>query len=439
MTTPRKQERRFGDFELLQRIGRDGLFHLFRARQVGLDRQVTLKLLPERAVTLERTAVLRREAAAAHQLDHSGVLRIYEVGDVAGVPYIALAPVEGQLLSERLKSNPLPPRLATNLTRQLAEALQHAHERKITHGSLRPEVVWLTRDGQARLAGFGCPIQFEQIDEEMVAPHVGYLAPEQAGGRGAVGRATDLYGLGALLYAMVTGVPPHQGVNVAETLRFIRTHTPVAPSLLQPGVPEALDAVCQKCLQSMPARRYGSERPLARLIAELRRLRDGSAEPDPWYGARRWLRRHGPIVRSAALVFLFGVLPAGWDWQRRRHAWDTITQENASPDTYARAARCFEREYADQPHDPECVAGLTLARFRTGQPIPATAEELPPWQSVADEWTAVRKLTHILELSVHHRSEARRELEAARSAGFIARTEAERRLWTECEHAVAGE
>src|SRR5262249_31898651 len=152
------------------------------------------------------------------------------VRDVAGVPYLALAPIGGELLAERLKDNPLSPRLAISLTRQLAETLLHAHERGVIHGSLRPEVVWITADSQARLTGFGCPVRSEEIDSDMVGAYAGYLAPEQSGGRGAIGRATDTYGLGALFYAMLTGSPPHQSVIVAETCRQIRSQVPVAPS-----------------------------------------------------------------------------------------------------------------------------------------------------------------------------------------------------------------
>ena len=436
MTLRRKAPGRFGDFELQKRIGRDGLFHLFRAKQVRLGRPVILKVLPGRAITLERAALLRREAEAANRLDHAGAVRVYEVGDVAGVPYVALAPVAGELLSERLKANPLPPRLAVSLTRQLAETLLHAHERDVIHGALRPEVIWITNDGQARLTGFGCTIQFESIDADMIAEYAGYLAPEQAGARGAVGPATDTYGLGALLYAMVTGGPPHQGANVAETCRLVRAQTPVGPSRLHPGLSEALDRVCLKCLHVSPTRRYGTERPLQRLISDLRRLRGGRSETDTWHQVRGWFRRRSRLVRCAALVFVFGVLPAGWDWQRNRSAWNTVMRADASNEEYVRAARCFERRYADQPHDPETLAGLAVAHVRVGRLRSAVSDDLPAWESVANQWTAIRKLAEILALGKSNTDRVRRELEIARAAGYTPRTEAERRLFEECEQAA---
>src|SRR5262249_10801830 len=138
---------RFGDFELLKRAGRDGPFLFFRARQISLARPVLLKVLPERTRTLERADLLRREAQASDRLDHPSIVRVYEHGIVGGAPYLAQAPVEGEPLTERLKGGAVPPRLALDLTRQLAEAVAHAHDRHVLHGSLRPEAVWLTRDG----------------------------------------------------------------------------------------------------------------------------------------------------------------------------------------------------------------------------------------------------------------------------------------------------
>src|SRR5262249_31759473 len=151
-----------------------------------------------------------------------------------GRPYLAMAHVGGQRLIHRLRSGPLRWALAADLTRQLATALGHAQERGTVHGALRPDVVWITADGQARLAGFGSPVRFEEIDVKAIASFAGYLSPEQAGGRGGVSRNTDVYGIGALFYAMLTGVPPHQASETDGTLRLIRSTPPVAPSRLNP-------------------------------------------------------------------------------------------------------------------------------------------------------------------------------------------------------------
>jgi hypothetical protein len=422
---------RFGDFELLQRAGRDGPFQFFRARQISLNRSVTLKVLPERTRTLERTGLLRREAEAADKLDYPGIVRVFGHGEVSGTPYLAQAPVDGESLAERLRSGAVPPRLALDLARQMAEAVAYAHDRHVLHGSLRPEAVWLTRDGHVLLAGFGCPVLFEEMDDGAVANWTGFLAPEQAGARGAVGKSTDVYGLGALLYAMTTGVAPHRGATVAETCRLIRSRPAVRPSRLHPGLSPALDEICAKSMRASPAKRYGPERPLPKLIAELRGAGAGWAEPVP--DLTLWLRRHTRLVRGVALVLLLGALPALWDRQQQRRAWDRLADTDAPLEQYERAARHFERQAAERPYGAEAEAGLMLARFRTGGPVPRG----PAWREVADEWSAIRALTHVLTLATHgHRQEARAALNDARGLGYTPRSETERRLVRECEDAM---
>src|SRR5262249_13161055 len=153
-----------------------------------------------------------------------------EQGSHAGVPFLATAHADGAPLSELLKTAPLPPRTALDLTRQLAEAVAHAHEHGVIHGSLRPAAVWVTPAGEARLSGFGGPVTCEPAPPAAVADFAGSLPPERAGARGAVGKPTDAYGLGALLYFMLTDSPPHQGATAHETFRLIRTVPPVPPS-----------------------------------------------------------------------------------------------------------------------------------------------------------------------------------------------------------------
>ena len=435
--TSRKTDRRFGDFELLQRIGRDGPFHLFRARQVSLDRKVILKVLPERAAMLERTALLRREAEGANRLDHPGILRAFDVGDVGGAPYLALAFSDGELLSERLKAGPLKPRLAVDLTRQLAEALLYAHEHALVHGALRPEVVWLTRDKQARLAGFGAPLRFEEIDLEETAGFAGFLAPEQAGGRGSVRKATDVYGLGALFYAMLTGSPPHRGATPSETFRLIRSQPPPRPSRLRPGLSPILDAICLKCLSFSLARRYGTERPLQRLIAELRRASGAKADRESWDEIGPWLRRHGRLVRIASLLLLFAIIPACWDRRQHHAAWNTLTHAEQPATEYLRAARHFDQLRADAPFDVEAIAGQELAEVRVGKPL-VESGDARSWSRDLDEWAAVRKLTRVLaESKGGQREQAKLDLEAARHAGYVPRSDIERRLLAEIEEATS--
>jgi hypothetical protein len=432
------KSRRFGDFELQHRVGRDGPFMLFRARQISLDRPVMLKILPDRVATLELAALLRREAQAADKLDHPGVLRVYEVGDSSGSAYLALAPVEGERLSDRLKQGAMRPRLALDLLRQLAEAVAHAHDRGVIHGSLRPEIVWITRDGQARLSGFGCPIQFEELDEKTIVGDAGYLAPEQAGMRGAVGRATDVYGLGALLYAMATGGPPHRAATVDETLRLIRGRRAVRPSRLRPGMPEIVDTICLKCLRVNPANRYRADRPLARLIADLRRVHVGSDETGLNEPVGRWLRRHGRLTRAIALLLVFAVIPAIWDRQRRLADWELIGRPNAYFEQYDRVVRHFEQMAADHPFDAETSAGLALARFRAGRLVDNRSDSLT-WPGATDEWSAIQTMTRVLiALRQDQIEQARAVLHSAQITGYNPTSEIEKRLFNECEQGLKG-
>ena len=439
MTPPGEAVGRFGDFELLERLGRDGPFAMFRARQARLDRAVMLKVPVGGPVTLEQAAVLRREAAAVHALDHPHIVRVFEAGEHGGRPYLAMAHVAGQRLNHRLKTGPLRWQLAVDLARQLAAALAHAHDRGAIHGALRPDVVWVTPDGQARLAGFGSPIQFEEIDDKWIGGFAGYLAPEQAGGRGAVGRNTDVYGLGALLYAMLTGVPPHQAATADATFRLIRGTAPVAPSRLTPDIPEDLDEICLKCLRVNAAKRYGAERPWARLTADLRRVQSGrSVRVADDLGGRflAWARRQARPLRVAALLGVFALIPAGWDRLRHQAAWNSLADADASGEAYARAARYFERLQADQPGDAETNAGVMLARFRTGQALPA---EMGPnvWHTGDDEWDAVQQLTRALAAAREGRkADAQAILRGTRVTRYLPRTDVERWLLEELEKAL---
>jgi serine/threonine protein kinase len=438
MTAKRKPDRNFGDFELQQRVGRDGVFHLFRARQVSLDRLVLLKVLPDKRATLERIAQLRREAETGNRLDHRNIVRVYEAGEVGGAAYLALAPIDGTQLAERLKNSALPPKLAIDLTRQLAEALIYAHEHGFIHAAMRPEVVWITRDGQVRLTGFGCPIHFEELDADSSSGSAGYLAPEQAGGRGAVGKATDMYGLGAVLFAMITGGPPHQGATVAETCRMIRSQASIRPSRLHPGLSPTLDAICARCMRHEPHRRFGADRQWTRLMAELRRVRSGRFDDsDEWDRIIARLLKHGRLLRTAILLILLGIIPAAWDRHRRASSWDRVIQQDADVDSYRRALQHFENRAAHRPYDPEIAAGYLLARVRTGQPM-SFESSITDWQKSATRWERVAWLARILCLiRQNRRDHAIAELQVGRSAGYNPTSEIERLLLVECERSLS--
>lgn len=420
--------RGFGDYDLISRIGSDGAFFVYRARHRQLNRMVILKILADRRQSFDAEGACRRELEAADRLDHPAILRVYETGVVGGRPFLAHAYVDGERLFERLARGTIPPRIAWDWTRQLAEALLFAHDRNSLHGSLRPEVVWLSQQGEVRLGGFGNPILFENLALDSSASWAGYLAPEQAGGRGVVGRLTDVYGLGALLYAMVTGGPPFRGTTLAETCRLIRNHPLIYPSRLHPGLSENVDRICSMCLRKEPSRRFFNEhRPLEKLLSELRSLRpSNTAPPKTW---QRWLRRHVSMVRAAVLIILFALLPLSVDQIQHRRHWETLMNPRASLREFEQTAHYFSRRAVDQPRSHELHAASELSRVRLGR---VNVPKVMTWQKPANQWQAVVNLAYVLALASQGQTQAARNmLEQAQFEGYTPQSDFEQRLWQE--------
>src|SRR5262249_47433897 len=267
------------------------------------------------------------EAEAVAQLQHPHIVQIHEVGEHDGRPYLALEFVPGGSLDRYLEGTPQPAQVAARLVQTLAQAVHHAHERGVLHRDLKPANVLLVSGGvvsgeegasgetthhspltthQPKITDFGLA---KVLDEESAGPArsgdvlgtPSYMAPEQAEGKpGATGPATDVYGLGAIIYELLTGRPPFKAETALETLHQVRSQEPVSPSQLQPRCPRDLVTICLKCLQKEPARRYASARELA---DDLRRFLGGEpvrARPvSAGERAGRWVRR-----RPAAAALL---------------------------------------------------------------------------------------------------------------------------------------
>jgi tRNA A-37 threonylcarbamoyl transferase component Bud32 len=257
-------------YEIAELLGRGGMGLVFKARQQTLKRHVALKIVVSgaHAGAAER-ARFRTEAEAVARLHHPGIVQIYEVGEQAGCPYLALEFVGGGSLAQHLNGMPMPPRRAAQLLLDLARAVQHAHEQGIVHRDLKPANVLLTETGVAKIADFGLAklldVEQGQTQTGAVLGSPSYMAPEQAAGKvRAIGPATDVYALGAILYELLTGRPPFLGASVLETLDQVRTHDPAPPQVLQPKVPDDLAAICLKCLEKGPPQRYPSAAAMAR-------------------------------------------------------------------------------------------------------------------------------------------------------------------------------
>jgi serine/threonine-protein kinase len=283
-------------YELLKVLGRGGMGVVYLARQAGFDRLVALKMLLAGAhADAEQMDRFRREAEAVGRLRRPGIVEVFAFGESGGCPYFSLEYLEGGSLADRLRAGPLPPREAAELVAALAEAVQYAHEQGVVHRDLKPANVLFTADGAPKIADFGLA---KTLDGDTltrtgaVLGTPGYMAPEQAGGRSQeIGPATDVHALGAILYECLTGRPPFQATTPMLTLVQVMNDVPMKPSQLQPGTPRDLEAICMKCLEKQPGRRYPSARALAE---DLRRFLSGertharlSWRPRPlrWAGA----------------------------------------------------------------------------------------------------------------------------------------------------------
>jgi hypothetical protein len=262
--------RYFGDYELLEEIARGGMGVVYLARQVSLNRLVALKMILAGALASSAAVQrFRNEAEAAAHLDHPNIVPIYEVGEYEGQQYFSMGLVEGGSLADRLdKSGPLPPRVAAELVKLLAEAVAFAHDRGVIHRDLKPSNVLLDGQGKPKVSDFGLAKRTQKTDGPTMTGDVlgtpAYMPPEQAAGTvDLVGPPADIYSLGAILYACLTGRPPFQATSPLETLRLVLTDEPVRPSHLKSSTPRDLETICLKCLEKNPQRRYGSARALA--------------------------------------------------------------------------------------------------------------------------------------------------------------------------------
>jgi serine/threonine protein kinase len=267
-------------YEIQGVLGRGGMGIVYKARQIGLDRLVALKMVlggihasPDE---LER---FRREAEAVAKLQHPNIVQIYEVGDCEGRPYLSLEFIGGGSLAQKLNGLPMPAAKAAGLMATLARAIHLAHERGIVHRDLKPANVLLTEDGTPKITDFGLA---KRLDRDSGRTRSGaimgtpaYMAPEQASGKSKeVGPATDVYALGAILYELLTGQAPFRAETPIDTVLLVLEREPPPPRALNPMAARELEAICLKCLEKDKTDRYQSA---AALAEDLERYLDGVA------------------------------------------------------------------------------------------------------------------------------------------------------------------
>jgi WD40 repeat protein/tRNA A-37 threonylcarbamoyl transferase component Bud32 len=307
----------FGDYELIQLIAHGGMGVVYKARQRTLNRVVALKMiLSGRLASDEEVRRFYLEAEAAAQLEHPGIVPIFEVGQCAGQHFFSMSFVEGGSLALRLSNGPLPPGEAAGLLERIAEAVAYAHAHGIIHRDLKPGNILLDRDGSPKVTDFGLAKMVAGDSNLTLAGQIvgtpTFMAPEQAGGRAEeVGPLADVYGLGGILYCALTGRPPFESVDAMETLRRVKEQEPVPPRRRNPGVPRDLETICLKCLQKDPRKRYAGA---AALAEDLRRFRAGQPILARRVGRAerlwRWCRRNpgvASLLGAVAASLLLGM------------------------------------------------------------------------------------------------------------------------------------
>src|SRR5437660_1579686 len=307
-----------GDYELLEEVGRGGQGVVFRARQKSLNRIVAVKVISlGQWATKAHLKRFRLEAEAAASLDHPCIVPIYEVGERDGQCYFSMKFVEGGQLDEVVRRTPMSIRQAAELIAKVARTVHYAHEHGILHRDIKPGNILLDAKGEPHLTDFGLARLVESDSTVTRTMEVlgtpSYMAPEQAvGNNAAISSVTDVYGLGAVLYQLLTGQPPFAGGTTYETIKLLLDTEPRSPRLLNPKVDRDLSTICLKCLEKDSQRRYPSALALAEDIERwLKHEPIQARRAGVFTRGRKWVRRNPTsALLAASLVALAAA--AGW-------------------------------------------------------------------------------------------------------------------------------
>jgi serine/threonine-protein kinase len=358
-------------------LGKGGMGVVYSGRQTALDRPVALKMVlsPTQQTTAELLR-FRSEAEVVARLQHPHIVGIYELGEHEGMPYFSMELCVGGSLESHWKG-PQPFQAAVAMLAKVAAGVAAAHRAGIVHRDLKPGNVFLTADGEPKVADFGLAKRqdIRLTDTGMAVGTPAYMAPEQAFGDQPIGPAADVWALGVILYQAVTGVLPFVGSNAVEVLQRAVSDEPLPPTALRPDCPADLATICLHCLQKEPSRRYADAEGL---LAELQRFLAGEpvlARPVTWSErALRWCRRN-PVVAGlsgtiAALLVVGTVVASGLAYQAQ-HAAEQATAE---------ATRARQAEEQAQTAAERAQAAETHLRAIVGRYVKAFASE-PVWNA----------------------------------------------------------
>ncbi|HEY1191479.1 MAG TPA: protein kinase [Gemmata sp.] len=335
----------FGDYDVVGELGEGGMGRVYKAVDRNLGRFVAVKVL--RSTEPFECSRFRGEAELIATLEHPNIIQIFSVDTAPdGRPYIVLEFAEGGSLDRELGGQPQEPRRAAEMMETIARAVQFAHDKGVIHRDLKPANILRSKDRTLKLTDFGLAKDMEvssgMTPSNAVMGTPSYMSPEQAEGKTrSLGPATDVYGLGAILYEMLTGRPPFRGVNMVDTLEQVRWAEPAPPTRLAPRLPRDLSTICLKCLQKSPARRYQTAGELA---ADLRRWMNGetiAARPAPAWErlVRQMKRRPWEAATVTASVLLVVLLVVGWVLLERKTAQEQVRAEQAAAQERVRAEK----------------------------------------------------------------------------------------------------
>jgi serine/threonine protein kinase/Flp pilus assembly protein TadD len=307
-----------GDYELLGEVGRGGQGVVFRARQKSLNRTVALKVISlGQWASKTHLKRFRLEAEAAARLEHPGIVPIHEVGERDGQCYFSMKFVEGGQLDEVVRRAPMSIRQAAELIAKVARTVNYAHEHGILHRDIKPGNILLDVKGEPHLTDFGLA---RLVESESSVTHTlevlgtpSYMAPEQAvGNNAAISSVTDVYGLGAVLYQLLTGQPPFAGGTTYETIKLLLETEPRQPRQLNPKIDRDLSTICLKCLEKDPKRRCSSALALAEDLERWLKHEPIQARRTGIFArGRKWLRRNPTSALLAASLMALAAA-AGW-------------------------------------------------------------------------------------------------------------------------------
>ena len=327
-----------GNYELLQEIGRGGMGVVYKARQLSLNRIVAVKMILSGEFAGEvANRRFQNEAESAARLKHSRIVPVYEISEDCGRQFFSMEFVEGTNLHEKLRSGPLPARQAAQLILEIAEAVQYAHTMGIIHRDLKPGNILLDASGHPRVTDFGIA-RYGAANKLTVTGEIlgtpGFIPPEQVRClEDQIGPASDVYSLGALLYATLTGHPPFRSPSQLEVLRQVIEELPVEPRVINPDVPLDLETICLKCLEKNPARRFATATEMG---LELTRYLNGipirSRPIRRIEKVARWCRRNPALSGTVgvAVASVFAIVCLLWTHNRELERLNQDLQESTS-------------------------------------------------------------------------------------------------------------